>query len=328
MSPVENTFAAVRTMAQFAFPCAPASMWRDDPIEATQRASARLGLGVLAQTEAMHNALMNSLLLSGRWALSAYPVFQLTHRLAATLMATTISEDALEDVRCPFYSVTVRVPENLIFIAGQDDHPEPAALLMFSSYMFTPNQRSTIEGVEHPVQEPRWSYCLSTNPTAVGNGRKDGLSVWAYHVPQSKILDGNLPRTWNELPRTSMDDRADILARRLMFGICLWCSDPKNLGEPQRSRNPATAERGRSGDQLPDFKLWSLGKDIKLDSNIIEAVRSFSREGGSSPKVQSLVSGHWKRQAHGPGRRLRKLVHVAPYWRGPLDAPVISHGGR
>ena len=327
MSPVENTFAAVRTMAQFAFPCAPASMWRDDPIEATQRASIALGLGVLAQSDAMHNALLNSLLLSGRWALSAYPVFQLTHRLAATLMATTVSEDALQDVRCPFYSVTVRVPENLIFIAAEGDRLEPAALLTFSSYLFTPHQRSTIEGVEQPVQEPRWSYCLSTNPTAVGDGRKDGLSVWAYHVPQSKILAGNLPRTWNELPRTSVDDRADMLARRLMLGICLWCSDPKNLGEPRPSHR-RTTERGRAGDDLPDFKTWYLGREVKLDNNVIEAVRSFSREGGSSPKVQSLVSGHWKRQAHGPARSLRKLVHVEPYWRGPLDAPVISHGGR
>ncbi len=142
---------------------------------------------------------------------------------------------------------------------------------------------------------------------------KDGLSCWAFHVNQSKLLADDLPRTWDALPRTSMDTRADALARR--------------LGEPVQSKRHSSA-RGRTADTLPDFKTWYLGREIKVDQNVIEAVRSFSREGGSSPKVQCLVSGHWKRQQHGPGRSLRKLIHVEPYWRGPLDAPVISHGGR
>lgn len=36
------------------------------------------------------------------------------------------------------------------------------------------------------------------------------------------------------------------------------------------------------------------------------------------------VRGHWKVQAHGPGRSERKTIHVEPYWRGPDAAEVIS----
>lgn len=316
MLSTENTFYAMSTLAKHAFPCVSPTTWRDDPVEATQHACVSLGL--FAPTDALQNAILNSILLSGRWALSAFPVFQLTHRLAATLMATTISEDALEGVRSPFYAVTVKLPPDLIYIADKDERPESAILLTFSSY--------PIKG------ETRWSYCLSTNPVPIeapeDRARKDGLSVWAFHIPQSEILNNDLPRTWNTLPRSSMDDRADALARRLMLGLCLWCSDPKNLGEPQRPSKSASRQRGRQPGELPDFKTWFLGKDISLDARVIEAVRGFSREGGSSPKVQSLVSGHWKQQAHGPGRTERKLIHVEPYWRGPLDAPIVSHGGR
>ena len=325
MSPVENTFSVMRTLGLLAFGSAPASVWRDDPVCATEF-TAKLS-GVVAPNDALHNAFLNSLLLAGRWALSAYPVFQLTHRLAATLMATTVSEEALEDVRCPFYGVTVKIPENLLFITDRDDQLEPVVLLTFAAYPI-PNSAPVIDSKtgESRVEPTRWSYCLSTNPVPIGDGTTDALSVWSFHVAPKHLLDDDLPRHWNSLPRTSVDDRADMLARRLMLGLCLWCSDPKNLGEPKLYKS-RSSERGRAGDLLPDFKTWHLGKDIKLDPNVIEAVRSFSREGGSSPKVQSLVSGHWKRQAHGPARSLRKLVHVEPYWRGPLDAPVISHGG-
>ncbi|SIM52993.1 hypothetical protein [Micromonospora cremea] len=34
------------------------------------------------------------------------------------------------------------------------------------------------------------------------------------------------------------------------------------------------------------------------------------------------VSGHWRNQAHGPGRSLRRPVYIHPFLRGPDDAPI------
>ncbi|HBF30976.1 hypothetical protein [Rhizobium sp.] len=34
--------------------------------------------------------------------------------------------------------------------------------------------------------------------------------------------------------------------------------------------------------------------------------------------------GHWKSQAHGPGRLERKIIFIEPYWRGPDAAEVIN----
>ncbi|MFE9694960.1 hypothetical protein [Micromonospora sp. NPDC005806] len=34
------------------------------------------------------------------------------------------------------------------------------------------------------------------------------------------------------------------------------------------------------------------------------------------------VSGHWRNQAHGPGRKLRRPVYIHPFLRGPDDAPI------
>jgi hypothetical protein len=34
------------------------------------------------------------------------------------------------------------------------------------------------------------------------------------------------------------------------------------------------------------------------------------------------VTGHWRNQAHGPGRTLRRPVYIHPFLRGPEDAPI------
>lgn len=285
--------------------------WLTHPIEMTQAFMAVMAPQLSGAPEAHQNAFCVQAMTAARWAVSGFPVVNMTHRLAATLMATSITEEALEDVRLPWHAVFCRLPTDLLFIDSVNG-PEPAVTFGFTSY-------------EHRG-ERCWSYVLTTEETKFADGRLDSLSIWAFHVPQDKLLSPQLPHQWDVLARTGVDDRSEILCRQLMVGLCLWCSDPKNLGEPKTVHH-GLGHKNRDGSQLPPFKSWFLGRDIELDDRVIGAVRAYVREGGSSPKVQSLVSGHWKRQFHGPNRSLRKLIHVAPYWRGPLDAPVLDKSG-
>jgi hypothetical protein len=43
---------------------------------------------------------------------------------------------------------------------------------------------------------------------------------------------------------------------------------------------------------------------------------------GRSYGVQWIVKGHWRDQAYGAGRSLRRRIYIAPYLKGPQDAPV------
>ncbi|MET8354840.1 hypothetical protein [Micromonospora sp. NPDC005206] len=43
---------------------------------------------------------------------------------------------------------------------------------------------------------------------------------------------------------------------------------------------------------------------------------------GRSQNSRFWVSGHWRNQAHGPGRSLRRPVYIHPFLRGPDDAPI------
>jgi hypothetical protein len=44
--------------------------------------------------------------------------------------------------------------------------------------------------------------------------------------------------------------------------------------------------------------------------------------------VRTLVRGHWRMQAHGPGNSRRKPIWIRPAWRGPVDAPISIHATR
>jgi len=45
---------------------------------------------------------------------------------------------------------------------------------------------------------------------------------------------------------------------------------------------------------------------------------------GNSPMVRFMVRGHWRRQAHGPAAQERKLIWIAPFYKGPEFATLIN----
>ena len=77
----------------------------------------------------------------------------------------------------------------------------------------------------------------------------------------------------------------------------------------------------------PQTWTFQLARDVKIDCRA--AVRDYVRGlAASSPVVQSLVRGHWKRQPHGPGGTERKTIFIEPYWRGPEEAPIAVRAHR
>ncbi|MEU8265404.1 hypothetical protein AB0C02_33000 [Micromonospora sp. NPDC048999] len=50
--------------------------------------------------------------------------------------------------------------------------------------------------------------------------------------------------------------------------------------------------------------------------------RSTPGEAGHPQTSRFWVSGHWRNQPYGPGRRLRRLVYIDAFLRGPDDAPI------
>lgn len=107
---------------------------------------------------------------------------------------------------------------------------------------------------------------------------------------------------------------------RLLLGVVLELTEHRPSEEHRRA-GTRTTKRNSLGE--PVAWTYTLTRDVKVDCR--QAVRDYV-EGrrSSAPSVQCLVRGHWKRQAHGPARSLRKFIFVEPYWRGPEDAPIAT----
>ena len=83
----------------------------------------------------------------------------------------------------------------------------------------------------------------------------------------------------------------------------------------ERRTHQSDARRG-----LPGYLEFRYTRPIAID--LRNACREAMDKCHSPLSIQTLVCGHWKMQAYGPGREKRKHIHIEPYWRGPEDAPV------
>src|SRR5262249_31996760 len=122
-------------------------------------------------------------------------------------------------------------------------------------------------------------------------------------------------------PLDDRDRRAVVLLGRLVLGVLAELSSPEQVEAIERHRVFLGTRGASSPRGAPKAWTFVLKRSVTVDCR--DAVSDYlSRRKATTPTVQVLVRGHWKRQAHGPGGALRKLIHVEPYWRGPEDAPI------
>lgn len=106
---------------------------------------------------------------------------------------------------------------------------------------------------------------------------------------------------------------------RLLANFVLYLGSTK--GEPlERYAEPRHVE-GRP-------RTFNVGRAVKLPGHLMQAARSLTQDGEAQTtwKLQSrhVVMGHWKPQPYGPGRALRKRIHIESYWRGPTGAEAVA----
>lgn len=73
----------------------------------------------------------------------------------------------------------------------------------------------------------------------------------------------------------------------------------------------------RAGRKTPDVRVIDLRRRSQAERDAAAAAGEIRKI-----SVRFLVRGHWKRQAYGPARSLRKTIYVAPFMKGPDGAPL------
>ena len=110
------------------------------------------------------------------------------------------------------------------------------------------------------------------------------------------------------------------MARRLVCGLLIHLDASVKPSLPSSRVMPGCSYRVGP----PTHRVVFVGRPISVDCR--PDVRGYIRgTRHAAPAVQTLVRGHYKRQVIGIDRAGRKMIWIQPYWRGPEDAPILTH---
>ena len=248
---------------------------------------------------------------SARWADCGFPQIIIGHKYAAALMATQVPEDVLSQVKPPWPAFMIELPDKMLPVIDEKGQEVPLRRVL----------------VQHVKDEHEtWQFLAMT----------DGITnIWRHGVGTKELALAELQGTgtWEgctfAIPiDEGIDGRTNQLVGKLIANVCLAMSDPSNVkAHPTHGKVGSVGRRG----QEPKVRTFKLGKTIEIDARaaLDDFIHNRGTRKGVSPTVQSLVRGHWKPKL---SERVGYPVWVEPYWRGPIDAPILSrpvgvHGG-
>jgi hypothetical protein len=102
--------------------------------------------------------------------------------------------------------------------------------------------------------------------------------------------------------------------------------------QPARRSGSWGLTRRRPGSKKPEKlsmgEIWDVASPVTID--LREHVRNIqtgkTRAQRSAPTAAWIVRGHWKMQAHGAGRALRKRIWIEPFWKGEESMRKLMRG--
>jgi hypothetical protein len=262
-----------------------------------------------------------------RWHRGGAPRFRLTHSFATQLALT--DPDGLDgtEVELPFgtFLIELPFPRGPLVFDAVDSPRDAVCILVNVTY-----GNATAFDLPHGTADQIARDLLAAKEMCVWDKKSIRMIVISDLVHEdSRYIDHpifigdsvNLAEQGHLINMTGRDRRCCLLASRLVV----------NLALSLKYRPSAPGEGGRTvhDDHGLDSILYELGRDVKIDSRMRAGARAFCLA-GSRPQEWELakrfvVRGHWKQQPHGPGRSERKMIFVEPYWKGPADAPAVSH---
>ncbi len=235
-------------------------------------------------------------LLHGRWclawALSGYNVFELSNAFVAAMLLTDPREIRFDELRAPFPGVLVTIPDR--FVIGAEGG------------FYTKLHLYHVDG--------SWGLYAT-----------DGVRVLDTHVAEGEVL------SWDLFEELKTEDGAiedaDALAiraiRQIVFGMLAYVTCVERAIE---ERSGVVSKKRVANDRVdPRPRVHDVGRSVKIDPVLIKHARAGAREVALQIKHRYIVRGHYRNQAHGPGRRDRKMIWIEPHWKGPEEGAAIVH---
>lgn len=259
------------------------------------------------------------------WQDSGFNTFDLTHSMTSALLLTDPSEVSPEEVKLPYEAFVIRVPKGFFHLNDYYKRTQDATMIIVHRMQTDGGPRIFL----------RLCGLADIQDTTTLTSAWEFLKDPEEHQTMGEWIETELPISNQSVasPNDVIIDRHMLRGvRRLFVNLCLYISakglPPRRVKKEKKSKkNKKRQPRGSM--QGPEF--WVIGQEVKLDPRLIESAKHWTESQGknrttASWKISSqfTVRGHWRNQAHGPGRTLRTRKWIAPYWKGE-GAGKIGH---
>jgi hypothetical protein len=134
-----------------------------------------------------------------------------------------------------------------------------------------------------------------------------GRSDWPYGFDTDHPLDEVDP-----------DAMASIIEDRRLLAALWQLTTQTDLvaSTEERPNRPASRRLARRGHQPSPVRRVSLNQRTGRRRAPADA------DGGGAFRHRWIVKPHWRQQAYGPGRSLRRARYIAQHVKGPADKPL------
>jgi hypothetical protein len=244
---------------------------------------------------------MRKLYSCARWAACGCNQFSLTPNLAAALMLTEVPEVEPGELQFPYPCFAISIPSGVVpFFVGKEGE-----------------------------SRQEWADTLWVE---VEGGRILWVARWraleAHRYTSADFTTLALPGE-----ESAPEDEITLDASmRVIRNFLLWLNAEGGMRAQRPVKVPPklAEKRQRSGEEWP--RQWEFGKSVvlapELRRSAAEIALGRSRRhavDGWKVRARFTVRGHWRNQAHGPGRSLRMRKWIAPFWKGPSEKEAWAH---
>jgi hypothetical protein len=235
-----------------------------------------------------------------RWAACGMPSVSLTAQQASALALSDLSEEQAEELKTPW-----------------------PCFCLYTENAFGAECCELI--IAHRivrVDGPRWNVQCIGQKTMTGSyfARTSDLASPRGLEHEGRAISGTL---------TTERARVLYLAGRCVVSTCAAITESKDLLSRQTktvtkgvlfNKKPKKNPKRKKVIVLGEGESYTFGLPVTVD--VREHVRDFiASDVKRVCKVRWIVRGHWRDQACGPGRQLRKRIWIEPHEKGKLDAP-------
>jgi hypothetical protein len=248
------------------------------------------------------------------WAKYGLNVFNLMGNLLAGLILTDPLPLTEENFQLPFPCFAITLPPNYIPFSYRHDEPQWTQLIWVHRFKST-------------EVEDRYIYQV----TAESNGVQ---LYWREPLERlNRTKCDSVHAVFEDDPAMTQEDDVTMTAvMRVVRNLVTWIN---SVGLPKAEVQKAQKKKNTHKNVPKDRTVpttWLLGREVKFGPEIRQsakdAVQSLDKRRAPKDwkvKVQYLVRGHWRNQAHGPGRSERRRQWINPFWKGPEGAAAFAH---